>query len=409
MSAIIPSSFDWPETAEMRILILNTDYPEFLASLYRHNPKLAHDSYREQLSIRNDSLFGVSDFYSRNFAAHGHVAEEIHVNNRLLQQAWSRENRLTNEMPPQAGSHRPVLRTLIHQAKKAARPLIGPLVARMRRYAMPSWEARILDAQVESFRPEVILNQEMTHIDNSTLRRYRDKGIFIVGQIAATLPHSSEYDAYGLVISSLPNLVSGFRNHGVNAELNRLAFEPRVLDLLGRQPARDVDLSFVGSLSPEHTSRIALLEHIARNAPLKIWGAGVDRLPRSSPLHGCHQGQAWGRDMYQVLRRSRITLNHHIDLAEEWANNMRLYEATGVGAMLLTDQKQNLSEMFQPGKELVQYTSPEDCVAQIHRYLVDEPARAAIAAAGQVKTLKLHSYLARTAEIIELVERYRRP
>ncbi|HWU56064.1 MAG TPA: glycosyltransferase [Rhizomicrobium sp.] len=393
----------------MRILILNTDYPQFLGSLYRDHPGLADATYSEQMAARNDSLFGVSDFYSRNFVAQGHVAKEIHVNNRLLQYAWARENGLTVTSPLAAGGPASPLSSLITQAKRAARPLLGPLVSRMRGPGMPDWEARILDAQVESFRPDVILNQEMTHIDNLTLRRYRDRGIFIMGQNAAIVPESVQFDAYGLMISSLPNLVEWFRRHGVKAELNRLAFEPHVLDLLGPPPARDIDLSFVGSLSPEHTSRITLLEHLARNTPLKVWGAGVERLPKSSPLRACHQGQAWGRDMYEVLRRSRVTLNHHIDLAENWANNMRLYEATGVGAMLLTDRKRNLAEIFEPEKEVAQYDTPEDCAAQIRRYLADEPSRAAIAAAGQAKTLQVHNYAARTAEITALVERYRRP
>jgi spore maturation protein CgeB len=392
----------------MRILILNTDYPQFLANIYRSNPHLANATYCEQMAVRNDSLFGVSDFYSRNFMAHGHAAQEIHVNNRCLQRAWARENGLPVETPSQVNGHPTPLRDIVRQAKRVVRPLLGPIVARMRGHAMPPWEARILDAQIESFRPDVILNQEMTHIDNRSLRRHRDRGTFVMGQNAAVLPESLHYDAYDLIISSLPNLVKWFRAHGAKAELNRLAFEPHVLDLLGPQPHRDIELSFVGSLSPEHTSRIAMLEHIARNAPLKVWGAGVERLPQSSPLHACHQGQAWGRGMYEVLRRSRITLNHHIDLAEDWANNMRLYEATGVGAMLLTDQKRNLAEIFTPGKEVLQYTSPEDCVAQIHRYLADEPARAVIAAAGQAKTLEVHNYAARTAEIAGLVERYRR-
>ena len=35
--------------------------------------------------------------------------------------------------------------------------------------------------------------------------------------------------------------------------------------------------------------------------------------------------------MYRVLRQSKIALNRHSDVAEDHANNMRLYEATGVG------------------------------------------------------------------------------
>ena len=46
-------------------------------------------------------------------------------------------------------------------------------------------------------------------------------------------------------------------------------------------------------------------------------------------------------------------------MAKSYANNMRLYEATGVGALLVTDWKENLGEMFEPGKEVVAYRSPE--------------------------------------------------
>jgi hypothetical protein len=42
--------------------------------------------------------------------------------------------------------------------------------------------------------------------------------------------------------------------------------------------------------------------------------------------------------MYRVLECSKIVINHHGDVAP-WANNLRLFEATGTGALLLTDWK----------------------------------------------------------------------
>src|SRR6476469_7597840 len=75
----------------MRVLILNGDYPRFLKWLYGRQAGLATASYAEQMAARNASLFGVADFYSRNFQAQGHEAAEIHVNNVWLQSAWARE------------------------------------------------------------------------------------------------------------------------------------------------------------------------------------------------------------------------------------------------------------------------------------------------------------------------------
>src|SRR5579863_4126213 len=92
----------------MRILVLNADYLRFQAWLYRRQPGLEDASYAAQMAARNASLFGLADFYSRNFAALGHPAAEIHVNNPALQAAWAREHGMTWE-PPAANAERPVL------------------------------------------------------------------------------------------------------------------------------------------------------------------------------------------------------------------------------------------------------------------------------------------------------------
>ena len=50
--------------------------------------------------------------------------------------------------------------------------------------------------------------------------------------------------------------------------------------------------------------------------------------------------------MYNILSRTKISFNRHINVAENNANNMRLYEATGMGSLLLTDKKDNLMKTF---------------------------------------------------------------
>ena len=109
--------------------------------------------------------------------------------------------------------------------------------------------------------------------------------------------------------------------------------------------------------------------------------------------------------MFQILHRSKITLNHHGDVAP-YANNMRLYEATGVGALLITDWKENLHKMFEPGKEVVAYRNPEECVELIQYYLEHDEERKSIARAGQQRTLREHTYYKRTQELLEIVQRH---
>lgn len=384
----------------MRILIINCDYTRFLEELYAQHPGLGEAPYAQQMQVRNDSLFGVADFYSRAFAAHGHEAIEVHVNNSWMQTAWAREHGLNVDL--RAASRRWVRSPAVRRWIAWARKLAGPLTRGYLMRQMSEPEARVLAAQIEDFRPDVILNQEMGYVRSSFLGIVRRRGLRIVGQIAAALPAGESFAPYDLVVSSLPNHVEWFRGRGVRAELNRLGFEPRVLQMMPAGRERDIPLSFVGSLSADHRSRIRLLESLARCTPLQVWGNGIETLPASSPLHRCYRGEAWGRAMYDVLLRSRVTINHHIDLAAGYANNMRLYEATGCGALMLVDAQRNLGEIFEPGREVVTYSSADECARQVEKYLNDETARAAIAAAGQRRTLTEHVYDNRARELVEL-------
>jgi len=72
-------------------------------------------------------------------------------------------------------------------------------------------------------------------------------------------------------------------------------------------------------------------------------------------------------EMFRVLRAARIVLNRHIRVAEDNANNMRLHKATGVGSLLLTDEKTNLPELFEPGAELVTYADENELVELARR------------------------------------------
>jgi spore maturation protein CgeB len=390
----------------MRILVLNADYPRFLAWLYRRQPGLEHASYAEQMAARNASLFGLADFYSRNFAALGHPAAEIHVNNPWLQAAWAHEHGMATEAPEPpgaiAGKAPPAW---LQRVVAPFKPLLRPLARKVG--LSPRLDRRaedILLAQIEEFRPDLVLNQDVFHVDTRLMRRIRTiGGPILVGQVGIEPSRGEDWTVYDLLISQLPRIVQSFRAVRVRSEVCHLAFEPAILDALPAAPAADVEVSFVGSVSVDHQQRIALLEAVAQRYELKLWGNRPPTLPASSPLQRCFQGEVWGADMYQVLRRSRITLNSHIDLAGREAGNMRLFEATGVGTFLLTDFKDNLDTLFAPDREVVAWRSIDDCLNAIGRYLVDDDGRAAIARAGQARTMAQHTYSHRAREILGLI------
>jgi len=373
-----------------RFLIVNADYPDFLDKLYSGSG-LDRASYQQQMQARIDSLFGVSDFYPRNLVELGHTAVEVFINNRFLQEAWAREHRVKVASWP---SPRVVLR----------RGVVPWLIL-----DRSEWMADILRAQIEDFRPDVLLTHSLTDLPTKFWTAMRSHYRVLVGQIAAPLAEDIDLGPFDLMLSSLPNFVERFRAAGLRAEPFRLAFDPSVLarlkESLRRTPAPTVDVSFVGSLSAHHPGRQAWLDQLCREVPIQVWGQGVDSLPADSPIRKVYCGPAWGIQMYRVLARSRISVNYHIELSGSYANNMRLYETTGVGTLLVTDWKQNLHEMFEPAAEVVAYRNPHECVKKIRHLLEHEEERARIAKAGQTRTLRDHTYRSRMAELVTLVEK----
>ncbi len=389
----------------MRFLILNTDYPEFISWLYTQNPGLQRLSFVEQMEVRARSLFGVADFYSSNLRKLGHEAWDVYANNAFVQRAWAHEHGLRIGARPEALVE-------IRRILQPGSQIVGKnWLRRLRHYTLlladlldrgQSWQHDVLREQIRQYNPDVLLNQNIG-IDGSLLRGVKSFVELLVGQHASPLPRNQNFGMYDLMISSLPNVVEYFRKQGQPSELHRFGFEPGVLGRLDGG-GRPVPVSFVGSLFRFHSSRRRLLEHVCKRLSVQVWGHQESDPPDNSAILGQFRGPAWGVEMYRILRSSLVTLNSHIDMSQAYANNMRLFEATGVGTLLMTDSKKNLNDMFTPGEEVVAYESPEECVELIKYYLENEEERLAIARRGQLRTLREHTYYQRMQELVGLVQ-----
>jgi spore maturation protein CgeB len=357
--------------ARVRILIVDTCYPAFLTSHYSERPELADAPYEIQWRALMDRFFGTSDAYSHYLGELGHEAHEVVVNCAPLQRAWARERdvRLTKRL------------------------------GLMR-------DRSLVLAQAEEFRPDVVYVQDLNALSPRLLNQLRPWSKLLVGQIASKLPPSRQLAPFDLLLSSLPHFATQFRGRGIASEYFRIGFDPRILAHVRVEP-RAHDVVFVGAIGKSRTWRSnALLEQAAERAPIEFWGYRAGRLGPGNAVGRHYHGEAWGLDMYRVLARATIALNRHGDIAGDYANNMRLYEATGVGSLLLTDAKKNLGDLFQPGREVVTYRSGDELVKMIHYYLANEDERARIARAGQARTLLEHTYEQRMRELETILGRY---
>ena len=356
----------------MKIFIIDTFYVAYLERLYAGGA-LGQQPWAVQHKAHFAGGFGTGDAYSHGLGLLGVPAIEIVANSPVLQQAWALE-------------HQPELLQLEQGAQQL--------------FAM-------LEAQIRWWKPTVLYVQDINWLPAAFLQHVKPMVELVVGQNACPLAPGLDLSPYNLLLTSLPHYVGRFRDQGVAAAYFPIGFDQRLLQRHRTDGPRPYALSFVGGLGGYHSQGTQMLEAIARELPLQVWGYGGQQLPADSKLRQRWRGEAWADDMYGLLASSQITLNRHIDIAEGYANNMRLYEATGMGACLLTDAKVNLPCLFEPDQEVVTYETPAEAVGKLKQLLADPQAAVAIAARGQARTLREHSYSQRMAELVALLQRHR--
>ena len=379
----------------MRLLKIGVYYPAYLGQFYARRPGLAAEPYAAQHAALIDDCFGSSDFWTGALSQLGYETCDLTINAEPLQRAWAAEHGLAFD---EAG-----------------------------------WLFQITEAQVRDFRPDVLIVADYSTMTAAFLRRLRDACPsirLVLGWCGAPYGDGSVFAEWDVVLSCVPELVSHFREAGHRSRHVNHAFEPRVLERLGSGTAAAADFVFTGSLVKSerfHLGREKLLSRLVEETGLQVWSdvgpppppphsrlrrvvralRGASRAPQSSVdarIARRARPPLFGLDMFRQLRAGRVALNTHIDISTHSASNMRLFEATGVGACLLTDWKENLGELFEQDAEVVAYRDAEECVEKVKYLLAHESRRRDIAAAGQRRTLRDHSFASRAA-IIDAVIR----
>lgn len=163
------------------------------------------------------------------------------------------------------------------------------------------------------------------------------------------------------------------------------------------------DVGVVGTLVPQrlYSERVAALEAL-RDVELGIWS--VHEVPPT--LRAFYRGPALGAAMLRITQAATITVNTHGDFMR-WGGNMRLFEACGVGAFQVVDDRPGIRDWFTDGEHLVIYRDLDHLRELVAYYLAHDDERARIAAAGRAHVHAHHTYDHRMARLVMLVEELR--
>lgn len=400
-----------------RFVKITTYYKNFLKYYYSKKPQVVNLSYQEQHDDLMSEAFGWSDYYQTHLNNLGNDAYEIVTNAATLQSAWARE------------------------------------------HSTNAKDEELLLEQIKAIKPNVVFFQDSFSFSSSFIKNLK-KNIptvkKIIGWCCSPYTHQQLelFKYFDFAFACSPLFVDILKQKGIEAYRLNHAFEPSLLPRIETaNPYPQTDFIFIGSFignTDFHNERTRLVESLLNNKinmslftnlpsdnPIYILGqkvgysisgilkslglselaynlpfiaktAKLTEMPKALNLSRefkqlANPSPLYGIEMFKALSKSKIGFNSHGGVAGDYAANVRLFEVTGVGSCLLTDHKKNITDFFEPDKEVVTYKSAEECVEKVNWLLSHPDELKNIAAAGQRRTLKYHTFERRAEELNEVI------
>lgn len=164
--------------------------------------------------------------------------------------------------------------------------------------------------------------------------------------------------------------------------------------------SQSIDVLFVGRSS---FRRVFLLEYI--KTKVKIYG---DRWSKSYPVisqelkQSIYNKTVWGDDLTDLMFQSKIILNitNSNFYCVETGLNLRVFEVLAAGGFLLTDHYEEITEIFEVGKEIETYSSGKELQEKVEFYLSHDEERMKIAQAGKKKFYEHYTWELRVKEFV---------
>lgn len=257
-------------------------------------------------------------------------------------------------------------------------------------------------ARIAKEKPDLIFLNSNFEYYHQLKQNIHNLGIPICAWISCPIQDDLNLDHINTIFTLFPPHKEYFTQKGIHTVFVTAGFDENLIKLSEKEKAIQSDVSFVGGIGGYHREREKILAYLCRRVKINLFGYGFkSRHPIKNILKQFYyrfaftrsfKGQAWGLNMFNILRNSKITVNIHGDIQIGYSVNLRLFEATGMGTLLLTEDTEGLRKLFIPGEEVVAFTSKEDALQKIRYYLENEEERKAIAKRGQERTLRDYNY-----------------
>ena len=370
----------------MKFLQVHTFYQAAIDELYSSTPGLAARSFAEQTeALVRDGFSGIHMF-APYMGELGYEGILVVANNPFSQLRWLKENNI----------------------------------------AVPSGNIDFLElvrVQVETIKPEILYLSDPITFNGDFIASLSFKPELIIGWRAANIPESINWKGFDLMFSNLDALRQAALTLGVkNTEHFFPGFPVWIYDEI-KQNKPQYDVVFCGQVSfRQHKRRNSLLHSVASeiiNGSFSgVFYLSGNRDAMTKEMAEINRGSRYGIAMHRALRSGRIAIDARgdiglvgvdgrtSDLAGKQTSNMRIFEATGSGVMLLTEDHENLREYFEPGVEIETFKDEAELIDKINFYVKYPEKREEIARRGHERCLNEYSMAVRCRAFDTVIGRY---
>ena len=399
-------------------------YEPMFDNFYRERPDLLEAPSAVQLSELFKRGIMYSNAFSRVMSGLGNDAHEIICDAESIQKTWAAENGVT--------------------------------------YGEKTWYQDIVYAQLDRLRPEVVYIQGVSPDHRGVLPRRDFKERFpfvkVVVGYQGFIHEPDIHDGIDVLLTGAPFLYDYFKKFGIVSDIVYHSFDETILDRVGDiDGERDIAASFCGAsgigFDSGHKSRYWHLLELILRGDIEAWvydrleqllydvpmeetrelaanfAAALERVAPEravAELRSLFETQfgntdpvipliylipdrvrppVFGSEMFDIFRRSRTVFNRHTDKNQDNVGNVRMFEATGLKACLLTDSGINIRDLFEPDAEVVCYSGLDEAKEKL-AYLAENPDAARdIAEAGHRRVMRSHAAGVRFVEVDDIIKR----
>ncbi|WP_413207254.1 glycosyltransferase [Rhodospirillum sp. A1_3_36] len=314
----------------MRVFQIETFYTRYLERFYA-NPEAAGLGYRDQVDGLMLGGFSAGHMMTPYLPALGHETFTCIANCEQTQLTWLMEN--------------------------ASQEQIAGLRS----------QRDIVTLQIETFRPDILYATDPVYLDSAMINALSWRPKLCIGWRAAPTPLSADFSAYDVMLTSDDRFRSICEARGARRVETYYPGHPAWINTVLGPPVITHDIVFSGQAGGLHRKR---RDYLARILPLlETRGVRVgllcpDPFPEYPALEALREEPVFGLDMYRTLRNARMTLNVLIDSASPDGINMRDFEATGVGSLVI-ESGASANRIFDNGTECFCFETVEETVSGI--------------------------------------------